>query len=291
MVKFICKADELNLLLWRQGKNKIHVIIDNNDELWFNANNTASALGYKDLRDAIKKHVNKKDILQLQYIDYNCKNRQPQSLYLNEAGLYSLILRSKMPAAINFTDWITHKVLPSIRKYGSYKLKIEYENKLTNILDKINYLEEENVKIKKDLKKESFPNGGIVYAIDYSINNENIYRIGMTTNMSARKQIYDTHTFHKHDVVLIKETNCPIKLEMCIRALLYDFRYRDNKDFYICNLNKIKSVFKTCSKSISCISNQSGGYVKLLEDRLYILNKKKHIFQHKINKLNVFLLN
>jgi len=88
-------------------------------------------------KEVVVKHVNKKDTIQLQYIYYDNKKGHPQSLYLNEAGLYSLILRSKMPKAIQFTDWITHEVLPTIRKYGSYKLKKEYDNKLNDIMEKI----------------------------------------------------------------------------------------------------------------------------------------------------------
>ena len=102
---------------------KISVIIDKNNELWFNANNTAEALGYSDYKDAIKRHVKKEDTIQLNDINYDNKKGHPQTLFLNESGLYSLMIRSRMPNAITFTNWITHEVLPSIRKYGSYKLK------------------------------------------------------------------------------------------------------------------------------------------------------------------------
>lgn len=282
----------------KYGKVKIHVIIDNNEEIWFNANNTANALDYSDYRGAIKKHVNVKDTIQMQYINNKNKKGQPQSLYLNEAGLYSLILRSKMPKAIQFTEWITHEVLPSIRKYGSYKLKQEYNNKLNEIMEKINYLEKENIKIKKentiiknDLKKEIFPQGGIVYAIDYSTDEIEIYRIGMTHNMNLRKKIYDTHTLHKQNVVIIKESTCPIKLEACMKALLYDYRYKDRKDFYICNLDKIKSAFRTC---ITCINksgsktnkNDQTGGGNLFNKKLKMLKNKKNLLQRKINRLS-----
>lgn len=53
------------------------MIIDNNNEMWFHGNNTAHALGYSDYRGAIRTHVNKKDILQIQYINYDHKKRQP----------------------------------------------------------------------------------------------------------------------------------------------------------------------------------------------------------------------
>lgn len=283
---------------------KISVIIDKNNELWFNANNTAKALGYSDLKDAIKRHVKKKDTIQLKDINYdNKKGGHSQTLFLNEAGLYSLMIKSRMPNAVEFTDWITHDVLPSIRKYGSYKLKKEYEKKFNNIMKKINFLEKENLKIKeenaiitKDLKKEIFPEGGMVYVIDYSTEEKEIYRIGMTNNMKIRKKIYDTHTLHKHNVVLLKEFDCPIKLETCVRAMLYDYRYKDKKDFYVCSLSKIKKAFASCVKSIACVSNikggsktnkvQTGGSDLIIDKELRSLKMTKDKLQKKIIKLD-----
>ncbi len=83
-------------------------------------------------------------------------------------------------------------------------------------MDKINYLTKENEKIKRenvkmrgDLKKETFPTGGLVYVIDYSAEDHEVYRIGKTNDMRSRKKIYDTHTLHKHKVVYLQETDCP----------------------------------------------------------------------------------
>ena len=95
----------------------INVIIDNTDKLWFNANMITKAIGYKDIKGAIKKHIDKKDKIQLQYINYSNTNiKQPQTLYISEAGLYKLIFTSKMDKAKIFANWITNDVLPSIRK-------------------------------------------------------------------------------------------------------------------------------------------------------------------------------
>ena len=175
-------------------------------------------------------------------------------------------------------------------------------------MKKINFLEKENLKIKeenaiiiKDLKKEIFPKGGLVYVIDYSTEKKEIYRIGMTNNMEIRKKLYDTHTLHKHDVSFLKETDCPIKLETCVRAMLYDYRYKDKKDFYICSLSKIKKAFTYCLKSITCINKIKGGSKtnkiqlnvpeSIIDKQLYILNTTKTKLQKKINKLNNMLIN
>jgi prophage antirepressor-like protein len=266
----------------------IHIIIDINDEIWFNANQTAFALGYADPKGALKKHVNKKDTKQMYKIKYNEYIKgQPQSLYLNEAGLYSFILLSKMPGAKKFSDWVTHEVLPSIRKYGSYKLKKKYEFQIDKLFEKINYLEKENNKINNELKKEKFPDGGIVYAIDYSDEYDEIYRIGMTGNMTLRKQIYDTHSMYKHKIILYEQTTCPIKLETCIRAMLYDYRYKNRKDFYICDLKYIKKAFKTCLDSIGCMNQKGGNFI--VDTNIQSLNNKVNRLKKEIIKLDLIL--
>ena len=239
----------------------IHVIIEKNNEIWFNANDTAHALDYADYREAIRRHVKKRDTSQLRDIDYEELPHwiHPQTLYLSEPGLYSLILRSKMPAADKFFDWVTHDVLPSIRKYGIYVLKKKYEYEIDDILDDINYLTMRNSQLEKDLKKEKFPKGGVFYVVDYSTDDEDIYRIGISDNMNLRKKIYDTHSLHKRDVVLIQEVKCPPRLEICVKAMLYENRIRDKKDFYICSLGKIKKSVQTCIKSIEAVNKSKNG--------------------------------
>lgn len=91
------------------------VIIDN--EPWFVGKDVAEALGYKDSFGALKKHVDVED-------KQNCQNdsfETPRGMTIvNESGLYSLILSSKLPNAKKFKHWVTSEVLPSIRKNGGY---------------------------------------------------------------------------------------------------------------------------------------------------------------------------
>lgn len=88
-----------------------------NDEPWFVGKDVAKILGYKDTFGAIKKHVDDED-------KQNCQNdsfESPRGLtIINESGLYSLIIASKLPTAKKFKRWVTSEVLPSIRKYGAY---------------------------------------------------------------------------------------------------------------------------------------------------------------------------
>ena len=89
-------------------------------EPWLVGKDVALALGYSDTSDALKKHVDPEDKLTRRFAD----SGQNRELYIiNESGLYSLVLSSKLPGAKKFKRWVTSEVLPSIRKTGHYTAK------------------------------------------------------------------------------------------------------------------------------------------------------------------------
>ncbi len=88
-----------------------------NDEPYFVGKDVALILGYKDPSDALKRHVDEDDKLTRCFTD----SGQNREMYvINESGLYSLILSSKLPRAKQFKHWVTSEVLPAIRKHGAY---------------------------------------------------------------------------------------------------------------------------------------------------------------------------
>ena len=92
-------------------------IIQQNEEPWFVGKDVAEILGYSNTKDAIAKHVDDEDKLGAQ-IATSGQNRN--MTIINESGLYSLILSSKMPKAKEFKRWVTSEVIPAIRKTGGY---------------------------------------------------------------------------------------------------------------------------------------------------------------------------
>lgn len=89
-----------------------------NNEPYFVGNDIATVLGYKNTRDALSKHVDEEDKISDVAIHDGSQNRN--MTIINESGLYSLIMSSKLPIARKFKRWITNEVLPSIRKNGGY---------------------------------------------------------------------------------------------------------------------------------------------------------------------------
>ena len=150
----------------RQGKEIIHmeiskfmsemfgqvdVFTDENGEIWFSGNQVAEALGYdkSNLANAVRRFTEEEDRKALKYkasLDSNeavlwiKANDYSDKLIINEPGLYSMISSSRLPKAKEFKHWVTHEVLPSIRKNGGY---IEGEEELSK---------EDRAKIDEEIK-------------------------------------------------------------------------------------------------------------------------------------------
>lgn len=107
------------------------------NKVWFAAKDVADALGYANARDALAKHVDDEDKQHLLMSQFaTIENHLPKSAFpvdfvtgeipnrgltfINESGLYALILSSKLPSAKQFKRWVTAEILPSLRKHGAY---------------------------------------------------------------------------------------------------------------------------------------------------------------------------
>ena len=103
-----------------------------NGETYFVGKDVASALGYKNTMDALMRHVDDED---KQTSGFTMGSHRYSMTVVNESGLYSLILSSKLDSARRFKRWVTGEILPAIRKNGHYELeqrtrKLENRNTL-----------------------------------------------------------------------------------------------------------------------------------------------------------------
>ena len=90
-----------------------------NDEPWFVGKDVAEILGYAKPENAIANHVDEEDKTST-LIQGSGSNYKSKAIIINESGLYSLVLSSKLPSAKEFKRWITHEVIPAIRQHGAY---------------------------------------------------------------------------------------------------------------------------------------------------------------------------
>lgn len=140
-------------------------IIEINEEIWFVGKDVAKALGYgegKSLNNAVAKYVDEEDkgVTKLMTPGGN-----QDFIVINESGMYSLILSSKLKQAKEFKHWVTSEVLPTIRKTGKFEIRSLFEttreeskkvrNKFTDTLKSHGYTKpHEYINTTKSMKKE-----------------------------------------------------------------------------------------------------------------------------------------
>lgn len=133
-----------------EGLNIRTLVIEN--EPFFVGKDVADVLGYSNSRDALAKHVDDEDKNTVAIRD---GIGNPNKTVINESGLYSLIILSKLPNAKKFKRWVTSDVLPSIRKTGSYNKPISTADQVALALkgwqehdERLNQVEDEMNEIK-----------------------------------------------------------------------------------------------------------------------------------------------
>lgn len=110
-------------------------VVLKDEEPWFAGKDVAEVLGYKNTKDALANHIDDEDkaiIQRSQITTLNISIPNRGLTIINESGLYSLILSSKLPQAKAFKRWVTSEVLPAIRKHGGYLTPDKVEETLLN---------------------------------------------------------------------------------------------------------------------------------------------------------------
>lgn len=261
--------------------HKVNYVLDGIKPI-FPGSEFAQTLGYVNPNKAIRDHVKNYDIVTFSEIKHLFKvippNAQPHTLYITEAGLYSLLFSSKLPKAEKFTKWVTQKVLPTIRESGEFKIEQKYRSDLKDLnnriysqstqLDKrgekihilktkvdhqmrrIEKLSKENEILRENQKKSKYDEGGGVYVVQPADSNPNLHRIGKTDRMINRMGVYNTATPNKFKLKYFLNVSDPVSVELSIRSLLQKYRYAYRKDYFECSLETIIDMFNRASKWI-----------------------------------------
>lgn len=98
------------------------------EEIWFVGKDVAEILGYSNPQKAVRDHVDSED----KTLNESFTVNGTKGILINESGLYSLVLSSKLPLAKEFKRWVTSEVLPSIRKHGAYMSPETIERVITD---------------------------------------------------------------------------------------------------------------------------------------------------------------
>jgi anti-repressor protein len=140
------------------NEKKIRMAWKNDEPFWI-LKDVCDVMGIKNSRDIVKR-LNKDDVDLIYSVD--SAGRQHPMIMINEGALYSVVIRSDKPEARKFEHWITHEVLPSIRKHGAYFTKEKADDLLNNpdtIISLINTIKgkEEEIKNLKNKIEEDKP--------------------------------------------------------------------------------------------------------------------------------------
>jgi prophage antirepressor-like protein len=269
-----------NILIY--NSNKIDYVIDIDNNIWFKFKNISEILKYRSSKDALRDLINKQDKKLLKNIKLLVKNKDhPNTVYINEKGIYSFLIKSRMKNAKDFQLWLINEVLPNLRKYGKYELNKKIKLKLKKLNKKIKILEKNNIILKNNMTKHKYPKGTHIYIIE----DDKKYKIGYTDNLEKRLQTYNTGKANKLEYVYYKKTKYGKEIEICLKAMLNKYIYKSNKEFYICNINIIiKKILKCIKIENDCIKckniEQKGG--TLIIDKIINVYKQKYEYYNKL---------
>lgn len=113
------------MIFQNQEFGAIRTMSNEQGEVMFCAKDVCDALQYGNSREALRKHVDEKDVTKR---DTPTRGGKQMMIYINESGLYALIFSSKLENARRFKHWVTSEVLPSIRKQGGYMVARPHES-------------------------------------------------------------------------------------------------------------------------------------------------------------------
>ena len=137
-----------------------------NGEVMFVGKDVADILGYQNGSRDITRHVDEEDRHKVMLFD---GNQDKETIIINESGLYSLILSSKMPNARKFKRWVTSEVLPAIRKTGSYQKPMSQVEMMRIQLGMIDNHEERIAELEQNMTIDYAQQQALGEAVNYVV--------------------------------------------------------------------------------------------------------------------------
>jgi prophage antirepressor-like protein len=198
--------DIFNKIL-KYGEKDISIIFDSNGDIWFGLRDILKVLDYKNYKKALQNiYISKNNSKKYRYIGVPlegypfAKNKQPNTIFINESGLYQLLSNSTKPIAKLFMNKYFTEIMPQIRKSGKYEVSKKEMKKIKNLNEKIdNYKKELSHFEKKDYEKSK--NGYFYISEDITIHNGKkikCFKIGYCKDIQKRMSVYKVgHYKHK----------------------------------------------------------------------------------------------
>ena len=239
------------------NNNEIVIIYDINGNIWFALRDIIKILGYTSIDNAIasvnnmyKKKYN--DISHYSPLESRINRPfiKPNKIFINEDGLYELlVISTKSLAKVFMRKYITN-IMPTIRKTGKYILDKYNKNKLDKMNTELKNVETKNKKLLNNQRNIKYPIGNALYIIKKKEDNKIFYKIGYTKNLNKRLKVYNTSYPNKilYDYYLLVEDK---NIDNCIKKIMHDKEFIKNKEYYVSTISKIIGFIKKCEESIN----------------------------------------
>ena len=195
-----------------------------NNEVYFVGKDVAEILGYSNSSKAVSTHVDDEDkIMEMIAHSQNGNVVKTQTALINESGLYSLILSSKLPIAKKFKRWVTLEVLPSIRKTGSYG------NNKDLLLQFLTQLPQEQIKlIINQLQHKLLPSKPVKEAL-YDFLADNLESLSLTIENYVEVNYEIFKNYFQNNGYKIDDVMRELKHKDLVQADTFGFCVKGNK--------------------------------------------------------------
>ena len=254
---------ETSIQKMKEQFNKITFFKVKND-IYFHGNEVAKYLEYSNCGDAIYKIVNRDDKVTFHYIKSvldicwdQMINFHPETAFINQDGLFDLVIKSRMPLALQFRKWLYREVIPSILNTGSYVS-----------MELVDQLKKENTELQiqiNEAKKNPYMNKVqsnrldnteyrteqlyIITSKEYARNY--IFKIGKSADPFKRLPSLNTGMIKDSDQLYICYVhNCleSIHVEKHIHTMLHSYRYKHNREFFVIKFHVLKNIIDRCCR-------------------------------------------
>ena len=225
--QFDLSIDKNNMLKFLKD-NKSGIVVrtyyDSKNEPWFVAKDVATILEYSDPKGTVRDNVRRKYKSTIGKVKEGTgapplANEQKTTILINESGLYELVMKSKKPVAVDFQDWVLSDVLPSIRKYGEYKIK-RLETELVSKRGELQYLSNVIDTKNKFVAIETHNQALALVMVD---RNSDMYRFFKGGEDYVKKNMYRCRTNGGQIIVYVDHVPNPLKLYKQIVVNLFNF--------------------------------------------------------------------
>lgn len=258
------------------NNQRINIVLDTNNEPWFRAKDVITILEYANL-DKAYKHIDHEDRITF--------DTERNNIYINESGLYSLIMFSKMRDVKHFQKWLTKDVLPSLRRTDKYRLQTKIDS-LTEDFERNFSLKLKQLTINKIFIPLEYDQYIYIASTEF-YKKQNYFKVGGTkTKIENRLSTYNTGRADEDPYIFlyIKSCNNYKVIEDRLNSSLNFFKPNNKKEMFNILFEDLKTLIDMLVNDEKVyIEYINANYLNIFNNLLYEDKKSIDVIPEHIN--------